>query len=348
MMRTVIRTEEKTTSEIIVECGVFSKIEERANFVFTDSNVIALYGKKIRDKFPDAPVYAMPAGEEYKTQETLFGLLGEMRKSELTRGDTLVCVGGGVVGDIGGLAAALYMRGIACIQVPTTLLSQVDSSVGGKTAIDFGDVKNLIGVFSQPKKVYVDGDFLSTLPEREIRCGLGEIVKHGALDKDLYQTLSKNRARLFDLDFLIGTVPENIRIKADVVTRDATEKGLRKCLNLAHTTAHAFELTDKKLSHGEYVLWGILFEAEIAKRVRKDADAEYLDGLEALARQALGEAPALCKASDAARSARLDKKNRECGIISLTVPVKCGEYAFLELPYTEYAAMLEEIGEKLC
>lgn len=348
MNRFVIETEEKKTSEIIVESGIFSKIEERADFIFTDTNVYALYEREIKEKFPDIPLYAMPAGEEHKTKETLFCLLDGMKKAELTRGDTLVCLGGGVVGDIGGLASALYMRGISCIQIPTTLLAQVDSSVGGKTAIDFGGVKNLIGVFSEPKKVFVDADFLKTLPAREIRCGLGEIVKHGALDGELFRLLNNNRNRLFDMDFLRETVPENIRIKAEVVRRDAHEKGLRKCLNLAHTTAHAFELSDKKLSHGEYVLIGILFEAEISKRFIKNADKQYLNELEELARIALCGVPELCKASEAARYSRLDKKNRTRGMVSLTVPVRCGEYGFLELPYEEYAEAIGKIGEQLC
>lgn len=348
MIRTVIRANEEKASEILIERGGFFNIEERADFVFTDSNVFALYEREIKEKFPNAPVFAMPAGEENKTKETLFELLGEMKRAELTRGDTLVCVGGGVVGDIGGLAAALYMRGIPCIQVPTTLLAQVDSSVGGKTAIDFENVKNLFGVFSQPKRVYIDSDFLKTLPMREIRCGLGEIVKHGALDGDLFDTLFENRDSLFDLGFIGGIVPKNVEIKADVVRRDANEKGLRKCLNLAHTTAHAFELSDKKLSHGEYVLIGILFEAEIVKRVLKDADGRYLGELSELALLALGKMPQLIEAREAAQYARLDKKNREHGKISLTVPVRKGEYAFLELPYEAYAQMLEEIGGKLC
>lgn len=348
MERIFIQTEERSTSEILIKRGVFSEIAEKISFVFTDSNVYALYKDKIQAKFPSVPVYAVSAGEENKTEETLFRLLSAMKDAELNRGDTLLCAGGGVVGDIGGLAAALYMRGISCIQAPTSLLAQVDSSVGGKTAIDFGNVKNLIGLFSQPRKVYVDCDFLKTLPLREIRCGLGEIVKHGALCKELFDTLVKNRDRLFDLDFLSETVPKNIQIKAEVVQKDATEKGLRKCLNLAHTTAHAFELSDKKLSHGEYVLIGILFEAEIAKRKIAGADGDYLRELKELALLALGRMPRLCKAGEAAPYARLDKKNRERGTVSLTVPVRRGEYAFLELPFGEYASLLEEIGGGLC
>lgn len=343
-----IQTKEECTCEIFSERGIFSSIEERANFVLTDSNVFALYGNKIKDKFSNAAIYAMPAGEEYKTEETLFSLLREMKKAELTRGDTFACVGGGVVGDLGGLAAALYMRGIDCIQVPTTLLSQADSSVGGKCAIDFEGIKNLVGVFRQPKKVYIDCDFLKTLPEREIRCGLGEIVKHGALNRELFEVLYHNRNRLFDLDFIESILFENIKIKADVVTADAGEKGLRRCLNLAHTTAHALELWDKKLSHGEYVLVGILFEAEIAKHLLKEADETYLNELKELARLALKENPRFAGAGDAAQFARLDKKNSEKEKIGLIVPKRCGEYAFLELADQEYARMLNEIGETLC
>ena len=348
MTQFLIETENKEVSQILVERGSFSKMKESIGFIFTDTNVLSIYHEAIQRQFPDVPTYAMPSGEEHKTQDTLFRLLGEMKKAELTRKDTLICIGGGVVGDVGGLAASLYMRGIACIQVPTTLLSQVDSSVGGKTAIDFMGVKNMIGAFYQPKKVYVDPDFLKTLPAREIRCGLGEIVKHGALNAELFEILWENRNRLFDLDFIGGIIEKNIAIKADVVRRDAHEGGLRKCLNLAHTTAHAFELSHGALSHGEYVLIGILYEAEIAKRKLRNADCSYLDRLEALARLALGGVPALPSFEQAATAARLDKKNTKSGQITLVVPVRVGEYDLLETEYNEYAALLEEVGKTLC
>ena len=347
MKKFLIETEQKECSEIFVEQGIFSKIADRADFVFTDTNVFALYAKEIERQFKNIPVYQMPAGEEHKTQDTLFALLAEMKKAELTRKSTLVCIGGGVAGDIGGLAAALYMRGIGCIQVPTTLLAQVDSSVGGKTAIDFCGVKNMIGVFSQPKKVYVDSNFLKTLPAREIRCGLGEIIKHGALNRELFELLWENRTDLLNLNFLGSIIEKNIAVKADVVRRDAREGGLRKCLNLAHTTAHAFELSSGALSHGEYVLVGLLYEAEIAKRYLK-ADEEFLNKLCTLARLALGDLPQLPSAEKAAQAARLDKKNQTSGKIVLTVPKECGEYELLELKFDEYLALLEDIGRGLC
>ncbi len=347
MKRFTIQTNTSESSEILCEEGIFSEMEERAEFIFTDSNVDALYGKAIREKFGGVPVFAMPAGEEHKNKETLFALLGEMKNAGLHRGDTLVCIGGGVVGDVGGLASALYMRGIGCIQVPTTLLSQVDSSVGGKTAIDFGGVKNLIGAFCQPKKVYVDGSFLKTLPAREIRCGLGEIVKHAALSESLFETLWNRQDELFSTEFLSEIIPENIAIKADVVRRDAHEQGLRKCLNLGHTTAHAFELSDGKLSHGEYVLIGILFESKIALEYAH-ADKEYLKKLCLLAKKALGEVRELPSAEEAVSFARLDKKNESNNQISLTVPVREGEFAFLQLSAEEYAAQLRKIRGTIC
>ncbi len=315
--------------------------------LFTDSNVYALYRKKIEMNLAGVPVFVMPAGEEHKNEQTLFSLLRTMAEHGLRRNSTLVALGGGVVGDIGGLAASLYMRGIACIQVPTTLLAQVDSSVGGKTAVDFCGVKNLVGAFYPPEFVFADPSFLKTLPPREIRCGLGEIIKHAALNAELFDLLSQNREKLFDLNFLGEIVPKNIAIKADVVRRDPTEKGLRRCLNLGHTTGHAAELSGADLSHGECVLVGLLYESRIARKY-SDVDGEYLSALEELIRFVLAGAD--WKGIDvghAARLALLDKKNTKQGEITLTVPVKKGEYAMLELPFAAYERALSEIGESL-
>ena len=353
MKTVVIQTEKKETSRVTCRKNVLGRALPEAlaaykeTFIFTDETVLALYGKKVRDVLGDVPVYAMPAGEEHKTPETLLSLLAAMTGAGLHRNACLVCLGGGVVGDIGGLAASLYMRGIACIQVPTTLLSQVDSSVGGKTAVDFMGVKNLVGAFFQPKQVFADPAFFATLPPREIRCGLGEIVKHGALDGDIFDTLQKNRGRLSDFDFLAEIVPANIAFKASVVRSDATEKGLRKCLNLGHTTAHAFELLDGKLSHGEYVLVGTMFEAELAKKLA-DGDAAYLDELQSLCLTVLGGMPELPDAREAARFALLDKKNTGKGSVVMTVPVAKGKWSLLEISGEQYCAELQEIGRKLC
>ncbi len=320
-------------------------LKERGALLFTDTNVLALYGRKIARYLPGIPVHAMPAGEANKNEETLFSLLGRMAAAGLKRNSALVVLGGGVPGDVGGLAASRSMRGIDCIQIPTTLLAQVDSSVGGKTAIDFCGVKNLVGTFRQPARVFADPAFFATLPPRELRCGLGEIVKHAALAGELFDLL-EGQEDLFDLSFLSRIVPENIAFKAGIVRRDPEEKGLRRCLNLGHTTAHAYELADGKLSHGEYVLIGILLEAEIA-RTRTECDGEYLTRLQALAKRALGGMPAL-PGEEAARAALLDKKNRKAEEVVLAVPVAKGRYGILALPFGEYVAALGEARKKLC
>lgn len=348
-MRTFRIKTKQSAEESVIVCrrNALKALNGRGSFVFTDDNVFALYRKQIARYFPAAPVFVMRAGEEHKTPETLFGLLSAMAEAGLHRGDTLVCIGGGVVGDIGGLAAGLYMRGMNCVLVPTTLLSQVDSSVGGKTAVDFAGVKNLVGLFRQPVQVLVDRDFLKTLPPREIRCGLGEMIKHGALDGALYDKLQAGKDRLFDVEFLSELVPDNVAFKADVVRKDPHEAGLRKCLNLGHTTGHALELSHKRLSHGEYVLIGIMFEAELAKR-HTVCDNAYLDGLKELALRALGELPELPDMAQAARLALLDKKNRVPDRVVIAAPTAKGQYELIELPFEVYAREAEEIRRELC
>lgn len=342
MKELTIQAQRHEESKIFFGKGVSADCG-RADFVFTDSNIYALYKERI-DGF-GAPVFVMQAGEEHKNEQTLFALLEAMKDAGLKRTDTVLAFGGGVAGDLGGLASALYMRGVRFVSVPTTLLAQVDASVGGKTAIDFRGVKNLVGVFRQPERIYADPAFFTTLPEREIRCGLGEIVKHAALDGALFDRLVQNKKRLLDAAFLEEIVFENIEFKASVVRRDAYEAGLRACLNLGHTTAHAIELLTG-LSHGESVLVGILAEADIALK-HCDADGAYLAQLKELARLALGKAPALPAAERMAPLARLDKKNSQKDEITLTVPTKKGKYEILRLPYEIYETELKQARETL-
>ncbi|MDE7439555.1 MAG: 3-dehydroquinate synthase [Clostridia bacterium] len=183
-----------TASTSVIHCGegAFSKYAPRIEgrkFIVTDTNVYKLYSNMIEEYFADAPIKIIPAGEKSKTLSKLTEILNAMADASLKRDCTVIAFGGGVIGDIAGLAASLYMRGVKVVQIPTTLLAQVDSSVGGKTAVDFKNVKNLIGTFYQPQEVIVDPIFLKTLPTREIRCGLGEIIKYGALDKNIYDKL---------------------------------------------------------------------------------------------------------------------------------------------------------------
>ena len=313
-------------------------------FVVTDSNVFSLYGKLIKDTFNDAQVFVIKAGEKSKNYSVLLSILKGMVAAGLTRSSTVVAFGGGVVGDIAGLAASLYMRGVNLIQIPTTLLSQVDSSVGGKTAVDMCGVKNVIGSFYQPSQVIVDPMFLKTLPVREIRCGLGEIIKYGALSESIFNSIKRNSEILTDYAFLDKIISPCIKHKAKVVTNDERDLGgERKSLNLGHTTGHAFELYYKRKSHGEFVLIGMYYELFIA--VNKGAcGKEYADELRKLIKSVIN-VPAYADAAKAAMGAMYDKKNKVQSEISLVVPKCVGEWTEIKLSVEEYTSLISQCAE---
>lgn len=319
------------------------------NFVVTDSNVYALYPGFFARHFSGADIFVLPAGEESKSFESLGEILRRMTEAGLHRSSRLFAVGGGVVGDIGGLAAALYMRGISCVQVPTTLLSQTDSGVGGKTAVDLNGVKNVVGVFYQPCEVLIEPAFLKTLPARELKCGLGELVKYAALDKNILGLLEKNADRLDELDFLASLILPCVRYKAKVTEADERETGERRCLNVGHTTGHGIELSST-LSHGESVLWGMLFETKLAME-RGVTEREYGERLLRLVRRALSvpplSAPDFSATAKWAEKARADKKNGENGEIRMSVGRREGEWALLSLPFGEYEAELARLARDL-
>ena len=187
------------SAKSVIHCGAGAfntfapDLAKRQIYVVTDSNVFAIYRHLMWQTFGDNfPVTILPAGEGSKTYNNLIAILKDMLSAGMKRNCTIVAFGGGVIGDIAGLAASLYMRGVRLVQIPTTLLSQVDSSVGGKTAVDMGGVKNVIGTFYQPEEVIADPMFLKTLTDREIRCGLGEIIKYGALNSEIFTKLKAN------------------------------------------------------------------------------------------------------------------------------------------------------------
>lgn len=337
-------------SVITCEEGCFAReagalARGRESFLLTDNNVYALYREEIRERFPLTPIYVLPAGETSKNYNELFNILQAMIEAGLHRNAVLFALGGGVVGDIGGLAAALYMRGIHCVQIPTTLLAQVDSSVGGKTAVDMGKVKNVVGTFYQPERVLVDSTFLHTLLPREIRCGLGEIVKYGGLNGKILDKLTKNAGRLFDLDFLGEITADCIAHKAEVVRLDEKESGLRKSLNMGHTTGHALELCFGEKSHGEYVLIGMYYELMIA-RAENMISEEYENRLNNLILKVLGTVPVYDRVEEAVSCARLDKKNADSDEISLILPVAYNEYRELKLPYEKYLSYMKKFAQR--
>ncbi len=341
------------TVESVIHCGAgaFEKyapeLNKRQLFIVTDSNVNGLYGGLLNSVFGEnTPKFVLKAGENSKNTRNLLAILKKMLDCGMRRNGLVVAFGGGVVGDIAGLAAALYMRGVHLVQIPTTLLAQVDSSVGGKTAVDMDGVKNVVGTFYQPEEVIADPMFLRTLPKREIRCGLGEIIKHGALNAEIFHKLEENQRRLFNLEFLEYITYYNVAHKVRVVTEDEKEtSGLRKTLNLGHTTGHALELLYGKRSHGEYVLTGMFYELQIARSL-DICGGQYAEQLEKLIIKVLKKVPSFDGIERAVEYAAHDKKN-ETELITMIVPKCEGESAEIKMKKDEYAKYLVRISDSL-
>lgn len=260
---------------ITVERGAIGKVAQLADLdrkvlVVTDSGVPAAYSDAILAQCPDGHKFVFGQGERNKNLKTYSSILEEMLRLGFTRRDAVVAVGGGVAGDIAGFAAATYMRGIDFINIPTTLLSQVDSSVGGKTGIDFGGVKNPVGAFHYPVRVIIDPDCLATLDDRLLREGLAEAIKMAATsDSSLFERIAASRDLAKDLEEIIVSA---LSIKIDVVEQDPSERGLRKVLNFGHTVGHAIEAAaDGKYFHGECVAMGMscMASPEAAARIVK-------------------------------------------------------------------------------
>ena len=314
------------------------------DFVVADETVHKLYPDFFKKYFEKTQVFLLPSGEENKSFSYLEKILTKMTQAGLLRFSTLFAVGGGVVGDIAGLCASLYMRGIPCVQIPTTLLSQVDSSVGGKTAVDFNGVKNIVGAFYQPQEVLIAPEFLKTLPQKEIKCGIGEIVKYCALNSEIFDKAQK-QDDLTDEEFLTGLIVDCVAHKTQVVANDEKETGDRKSLNIGHTTGHAIELSFG-LSHGESVLYGMLFETQIAIDYGV-CDKKYGEKLLEIVRKALAISPVVSidfSQVDAwANKAKADKKNEKSGVITMSVPKGKGVWSLLTLSYDEYIKALQKV-----
>ena len=258
-------------------------VSGRKCLVITDGNVGRLLGERIMKILgaagADAELALFKAGEASKNIGTYASLLRKACKSGLDRSSVIVALGGGVVGDVAGFVAATYMRGIDFIQVPTTLLAMVDSSVGGKTGIDFPEGKNLVGAFWQPQLVLIDPQTLRTLPEREVRCGLGEVVKYGVIrDDEFFSFLEKNLCGIAKMDNRIyeEIIARCCELKAEVVCADEREtSGLRAILNYGHTFGHAVETVTgyEKYAHGEAVSIGMCIAANLAVALNKFSPA---------------------------------------------------------------------------
>ncbi|MFQ5676437.1 MAG: 3-dehydroquinate synthase [bacterium] len=252
--------------------------------VVTDSNVKKQYGdvlaKTLENAVDSVDVIDVLPGEKSKTLRTIDRIITRMLEFGCDRNSVVLACGGGVVGDIAGFAASIFKRGVACVQVPTTLLAQVDSAIGGKTGVNHALGKNLLGTFHQPKMVWSDLAVLQTLPKREVICGLAEIIKYGVIgDMALFESVEQNLERIIglDLELLQTIVTRCSEIKADVVAKDEKESGLRMSLNFGHTIGHALEaqIGYKKISHGEAVLLGMQAESRMAVELQILAKEEF-------------------------------------------------------------------------
>jgi len=319
----------------------------------TDEGVLALHGRTVLDSlraagFEVASVL-VPAGEEAKTLAVAERVWNALADARMDRTSTVVALGGGAVGDVAGFAAATYMRGIGVVQMPTTLLAQVDASSGGKTAIDHPTAKNLIGAFHQPRFVVVDPAVLLTLPEREYRSGLAEVIKHGiVLDADYFADLETSLAALLarDLAALTRIVAGSCRLKASVVEKDEQDTELRNVLNYGHTIGHAMEAVTgfARWTHGEAVALGIAAEARLAERLG-------VAGPETTARQigmlrSVGLPVEGSGASPAAVVEALgrDKKARD-GRVPFVLAPEIGKYRLVfDVPREAILETLEEVG----
>ncbi|MEX0716194.1 MAG: 3-dehydroquinate synthase [Planctomycetaceae bacterium] len=335
------------------------RVEGGTALVVTDANVRAPHAEAVARSLSDAgrrvDLVELPPGEKSKDLAVIAGLYDRLVDLGADRRTLVVAVGGGVIGDAAGFAAATYARGLPFIQVPTTLLAQVDSSVGGKVGVNHPRGKNLIGAFHQPLGVFVDTATLDTLPDRDFRSGLAEVVKYGViLDADFFDWLEANADRIAARDpaALAHVVARSCRLKADVVERDEFERtGLRAVLNYGHTFGHAFEALAGygELLHGEAVAIGMACASRLADRrrlIHAAATQRQISLLHAFGLPTTLPAAVRIDAEAALSSMRLDKKSVG-GRLRFVLPTRIGHVeTFADVPETDVRAVLKAFLRK--
>jgi 3-dehydroquinate synthase len=306
----------------------------RRRLLVSSPVVWRLIGERVQASMPGVPVVLAPDGERHKHLRTVSKIYDAFLAHGADRGTGIVAVGGGVLGDTAGFAAASFLRGLALAQVPTTLLAQVDSSVGGKVGVNHPLGKNLIGAFHQPRLVAIDPLVLETLPRREFRAGLYEVVKYGMTSsRDLFDRVNGQASKIFrrSPEVMTPIIAESCRIKADVVAADEREGGVRRVLNFGHTAGHALEAVTgyKRLRHGEAVAYGMLVASELSV-ARGRMPAEDLARLRALIAK-LGKLPPISDISAAAivEASRRDKKVVD-GTLHFVLCTGIGSWAIAE------------------
>lgn len=286
-------------------------------------------------------------GERYKTLATVEELTGRLLRAGADRHATLLALGGGVVGDVTGFTASIYMRGIPVIQVPTTLLAQVDASVGGKTGVDLRAGKNLVGTFHQPRAVYIDPITLTTLPEREFRSGLYEALKCGIIaNPEIFRFMEERREAILQRDpaALQWLITECVRVKADVVAADEHEAGLRRILNFGHTIGHALEAETgfKTFLHGEAVAWGMIAVAMIAAAMQR-ASAETARRIISAVLTYAPLPKVEARGKRVLKRLSVDKKTLS-GVVHFVLPVEIGKVEIVsDVPATTVLQAIEEL-----
>jgi 3-dehydroquinate synthase len=306
----------------------------RRVFVLTSEQIWALWGQTFCSSFEELPVVLfLPAGERHKVLASVEKLARQMAIAGADRGSLLIVFGGGIVGDVGGFLAAVYMRGIRYVQVPSTFLAQVDSSVGGKTGVNLPEGKNMVGSFHQPQAVFADVGVLGTLPDRELRAGLMESVKAGIIrDRLLVRFMEDHADEVLsrDLRALERVIAASIRMKAGVVSKDEREGGLRMILNFGHTVGHALERVTRyrAMLHGEAIGWGMVAALEVARR-RGTINKAQMARLENLV-YTYGPLPSLkLRAAKIVAATAGDKKN--IGVVRrFVLPIGIGDAAVVE------------------
>lgn len=329
----IIRVELGADSyDIKIEKGLLETIDKEINLdrkvlIVTDDGVPAEYAKTVASRCKEAYIETLPHGEDSKSIASFERLSKVMLDNGFSRHDCAVAVGGGVIGDLTGFVAASYMRGIDFYNIPTTILSQVDSSIGGKTAVNFGGVKNIIGAFYQPKKVVIDTNVYKSLSKRQVANGLSEAVKMAVcFDKELFEKIEAG----FDEEELYDIIAGSIKIKKMVVEEDVKESGLRKALNFGHTIGHGIEVSsDGQLLHGESVGLGMLLMCEKSVRDRLIKVMEQL-GL---------PIEAAYNKAEAIEAISHDKKSKS-GTISTVYVTEVGAFEFKNMTIDEIASVI--------
>jgi 3-dehydroquinate synthase len=326
--------------EVLIESGLLARAGEclakildgRRTFVVTVPPVRRRWAKVLLKSLSDSgietAILEMPDGERFKRLATLEKLAENLVKQGADRDVTLIALGGGVVGDVAGFLASIYMRGVDVIQAPTTVLAQVDAAIGGKTGVNLVSGKNLLGTFHQPRAVLVDPSVLRTLPSREYHAGLYEALKCGIIgDPELFRLFEEKRRQILDRDPVVlqKVIADSVRLKASVVSKDERESGLRQVLNLGHTIGHALEAETlyTQLLHGEAVAWGMVAAAHIAVSSGKleSATAARITNLVL----GFGRLPRMkWQTSNILKRLRSDKKTRH-GLVHFILPRDIGK-----------------------